>query len=88
MRRDVAGRPTWAAVDLDALQGKYQPQLDDLAKQGAARFHFVDYASPSFVKVGKQTALQITLRNPGSFDKDSTISGAQVVEDFILSHLG
>lgn len=71
-------------ADLEALQGKYQAQLDDLAKQGAARFHFVDYAFPSFVRLGKQTALQVTLRNPGSFDKDSTSIYKRAAQSFDL----
>lgn len=43
----VAGSLTQA--DADRLQSQYQTQLDALARQGAAQFHLVDYAPPSFV---------------------------------------
>ena len=42
-------------------------QLDAFAKQGAAKFHFVDYAPPTFVVFHDQMALQLTLRNSIQF---------------------
>ncbi len=59
-------------IDLDALQKKYGPDLESLGKEGIAKYHFVDYAPPSFVVFRDQAALQATLRNPEAFDKDSS----------------
>jgi hypothetical protein len=61
-----------AQVELDAIQTKYQAQLNALAKEGEAKFHFVSYAPPSFIAFRKQIYLQLTLRNPTPFDKDLT----------------
>jgi hypothetical protein len=36
-----------AEGDIKTLQSKYQSQLDVLAAEGIARFHFVEYAPPS-----------------------------------------
>jgi hypothetical protein len=61
----AAGTPTQA--DVDRLNDKYQSQLAALAKDGVARFHFVDYAPPEFVIFKNQIALQMTLRNSLQF---------------------
>jgi hypothetical protein len=53
--------------DADHLAEKYQTQLAALAKEGAAKFHFVEYAPPTFVVFRDQLALQITLRNSIQF---------------------
>ncbi|HKD50777.1 MAG TPA: hypothetical protein VKB90_08270 [Candidatus Acidoferrum sp.] len=58
-------RPTPA--DADRLNEKYQSQLAVLAKEGAAKFHFVDYAPPTFVLFHDQIALQMTLKNSLQF---------------------
>jgi hypothetical protein len=70
--------------DPDNLQKKYQLQLDALATQGASRHHFVDYAPPSFVVFRNQIALQLTLRNPTSFDKDITSIYKRAAQSFDL----
>jgi hypothetical protein len=57
--------PTPAAAD--RLNGKYESQLAALAKEGAAKFHFVDYAPPTFVVFRDQMALEMTLRNSIQF---------------------
>ncbi len=57
--------PTQAAAD--RLGEKYQAQLAALAKAGATKFHFVDYAPPTFVVFRDQVALQMTLRNSMQF---------------------
>jgi hypothetical protein len=62
--------PTQA--ELDKIQAKYQTQLDSLAKEGESRFHFVNYAPPSFISFRERIYLQLTVRNPNSFDKDQT----------------
>jgi hypothetical protein len=60
-----ASVPTQA--DADRLDEKYQSQLALLAKEGAAKFHFVGYAPPTFVLFHEQMALQITLKNSLQF---------------------
>jgi len=57
--------PTQA--EADRLSEKYQPQLTALAKEGATKFHFVDYAPPTFVVFRDQMALQMTLRDSIQF---------------------
>jgi hypothetical protein len=59
--------PPSAPADADRLNEKYQAQLTSLAKLGAARFHFVDYAPPTFMLFRDQIALQMTLRNSLQF---------------------
>ena len=59
--------PPAAPADADRLNEKYQAQLASLAKLGAAKFHFVDYAPPTFMVFRDQIALQITLRNSLQF---------------------
>jgi len=59
--------PHSAPVDADRLNDKYQSQLAALAKEGAAKYHFVDYAPPTFMVFRDQIALQMTLRNSIQF---------------------
>src|SRR6266849_4535143 len=59
--------PPAAPADADRLNEKYQAQLASLAKLGAAKFHFVDYAPPTFMVFRDQIALQMTLRNSLQF---------------------
>ena len=61
----VGAPPTNA--DAEHLNEKYQPQLTALAKEGASKFHFVEYAPPTFVIFRDQLALQMTLRNSLQF---------------------
>lgn len=61
-----AGPPPTQA-DADRLEAKYQVQLAAFAKQGTVKFHFVDYAPPTFVVFHDQMALQLTLRNSIQF---------------------
>jgi len=56
-----------APADAERLNEKYQAQLAALAKEGATRFHFVDYAPPAFMVFRDQIALQMTLRNSIQF---------------------
>jgi hypothetical protein len=60
-------RPPPTQADADRLGEKYQSQLAALAKEGATKFHFVDYAPPTFVVFRDQIALQMTLRNSIQF---------------------
>jgi hypothetical protein len=60
-------RPPAAPADAERLNEKYQTQLAALAKEGATKFHFVDYAPPAFTVFRDQIALQMTLRNSIQF---------------------
>jgi hypothetical protein len=71
-------------ADVDAFQSKYQPQLDALAKEGVAKFHFVEYALPSFALFRDQIYLQLTLRNPAPFDKSATSIYKRAAQSFDL----
>jgi len=59
--------PAATQADADHLDEQYQSQLAALAKVGAAQFHFVAYAPPTFAVFHDQIALQITLKNSLQF---------------------
>ncbi len=59
--------PPPTQADADRLGDKYQAQLAAFAREGATKFHFVDYAPPTFVVFHDQIALQMTLRNSIQF---------------------
>jgi len=59
--------PVHTQADADRLGEKYEEQLAALAKIGAEKFHFVDYAPPTFMVFRNQLALQMTLRNSLQF---------------------
>jgi len=59
--------PTLTQADADRLGDKFQMQLDSLAKVGAQKFHFVEYAPPAFVVFQNKIALQMTLKNSLQF---------------------
>ncbi len=59
--------PKLTQADADRMDERYQTQLGALAKEGAARFHFVAYAPPTFVLFHEQIALQMTLKNSLQF---------------------
>ena len=70
--------------DADRLQTKYKSQLEALAGEGLSKYHFVPYAPPSFVIFRNQLELQLTLRNPNSFDKDATSIYKRAARSFDL----
>jgi hypothetical protein len=70
--------------DVARLQAKYQAELDALAKEGLLKFHFVDYAPPSFVLFQDHVALQLTLRNPARFDRQNTSIYKRAAQSFDL----
>jgi hypothetical protein len=77
-------------VDADRLQAKYQPQLDALGKDGAAQYHLVDYAPPSFVVFRGKIFMQVTMRNPLKFEKETSSiykRAAQSFDLFVASQL-
>jgi hypothetical protein len=59
--------PPPAPADAERLNEKYQAQLAALAREGATKFHFVDYAPPAFAVFRDQITLQMTLRNAIQF---------------------
>ena len=81
--------PAPTQVDADRLEEKYHSQLGALAKEGAAKFHFVDYAPPTFVIFHEQMALQITLKNSLEFGaaKSSIYKRAAQSFDLFLAPL-
>jgi len=72
------------ADDANKLQAKYQTQLDDLAKEGLEKHHFVDYAPPSFVIYRNEMVLQLTLRNTNHFSQDTTSIYKRAARSFDL----
>jgi hypothetical protein len=76
--------PAATQADADQLQTKYQTQLDVLGKEGAATFHFVDYAPPSFVVFRNRIYLQLTLRNPRIFDANAGSIYKRAAQSFDL----
>ena len=79
-----AGQPAATQADADQLQVKFQAELDALAKDGVAKFHFVDYAPPSFVVFRNRIYLQITLRNPRIFDPNAGSIYKRAAQSFDL----
>ena len=92
MDRPGASAPSEAQVsrvaitqaDAESLQRKYQSQLEALGKEGATTFHFIEYAQPSIVVFRNQFYLQVSLRNPQSFDKDATSIYKRAAQSFDL----
>jgi hypothetical protein len=81
---EIAPLPTATEADAERLQAKYQPQLDALAKEGLVKFHFVDYAPPSFVVFRNRVQLQLTIRNPNVFEKESGSIYKRAAQSFDL----
>lgn len=72
------------STDAEYLQTQYQTQLDALSKLGLEKFHFVNYAPPSFVIYRNQVMLQLTLRNTIHFAPDSTSLYKRTAQSFDL----
>ena len=66
------------------VQSQYQAQFDILSKEGQAEFQFVDYDPPAFVIIGKQVALQMTLRNTLRFDIEKSSIYKRAAQTFDL----
>lgn len=81
--------PAATQADANRLDEKYQSQLGALAKEGAAKFHFVVYAPPAFVLFHGQIALQMTLKNSLQFGpaKSSIYKRAAQSFDLFLAPL-
>jgi hypothetical protein len=76
--------PSPTKAEVEKLQARYQTQLDALAKDGAARLHFVAYAPPSFVVFQNRLYLQITVRNPRVFDPQAGSIYKRTAQSFDL----
>jgi hypothetical protein len=76
--------PPLTQADADTLQKQYQSELDALAKVGATKFHLMDYAPPSLVVFRNQLYLQVSLRNPASFDQEKTSIYKRAAQSFDL----
>ncbi len=75
--------------DVERFQVRYKAQLEALAKEGVAKFHFVDYSPPSFVAFRNQVYLQLTLRNTLRSENPSSIykRAAQSFDLFLAPQL-
>jgi hypothetical protein len=76
--------PPATQADAERMGEEYQSQLAALAKEGAAKFHFVDYAPPTFMVFRNQMALQMTLRNPSVFDPGKSSIYRRAAQSFDL----
>jgi hypothetical protein len=76
--------PPPTQAEADRLGEKYQAQLAALAKDGAAKFHFVDYAPPTFVTFHDQMALQVTLRSSLPFETSKSSIYKRAAQSFDL----
>jgi hypothetical protein len=77
-------KPAASQSDAERLQGQHQAQLDTLLKENGAQFHLVDYAPPSFAIYHKQLVLQLTLRNPLVFEKNTSSIYKRAAQSFDL----
>lgn len=73
-----------APADAERLNEKYQAQLAALGKEGATKFHFVDYAPPAFMVFRDQIALQMTLRNSIQFGPEKSSIYRRAAQSFDL----
>jgi hypothetical protein len=71
-------------ADAERLETKYKSQLDALATAGQSTYHFVAYAPPSIAVFRNQIVLQLTLRNPNTFDKEATSIYKRAARSFDL----
>lgn len=84
-------KPAAKPEDAERLQGQYKSALAAFAKEGEAKFQFVNYDPPAFVIVSKQMALQMTLRNTQKFDPGKTSiykRSAQTFDLFLAPKMG
>ena len=77
-------KPAASQGDAERLQGQHQAQLDTLLKENGEQFHLVDYAPPSFAIYRKQLVLQLTVRNPLLFEKNSSSIYKRAAQSFDL----
>ncbi|HYL10774.1 MAG TPA: hypothetical protein VEU31_08560 [Candidatus Acidoferrales bacterium] len=80
----AAAKPAATQADAEREQAQYQTQLDELALEGASKFHFVDYAHPEFVIFQNRLTLQVTLRNTLRFDAEKSSIYKRAAQSFDL----
>jgi hypothetical protein len=71
-------------AETDRLQARYQAQLDELNKEGIAHHQFLQYAPPSFGVFQNKIFLQLSLRNPARYEKDTTSIYKRAAQSFDL----
>jgi hypothetical protein len=76
--------PVPTRADAERLETKYKSQFDALAAAGLTNYHFVQYAPPSLAVFRNQIVLQLTLRNPNTFDKEATSIYKRAARSFDL----
>jgi len=76
--------PAAPSIDIDAVQKRFQPQLDTLTKDGLAQYHFVNYAPAALGLFRHQVYIQLTLRNPNLFDRNATSIYKRAAQSFDL----
>jgi hypothetical protein len=79
-----AARVLPTPADAERLETKYKSQLDALTAAGLANYHFVQYAPPSLAVFRNQIVLQLTLRNPNTFEKEATSIYKRTARSFDL----
>jgi len=77
-------KPAAKPEDAERLESQYKSALAAFAKEGEARFQFVNYDPPAFVVVSKQLALQMTLRNTQKFDPEKSSIYKRAAQTFDL----
>jgi hypothetical protein len=77
-------KPVASQSDAERLQAQHQAHLDALLKENEGQLHLVDYAPPSFAIYHKQLVLQLTLRNPLVFDKNTSSIYKRAAQSFDL----
>jgi len=77
-------KPAAKPEDAERLQSQYKSALAAFAKDGEAKFQFVNYDPPAFVVVSKQLALQMTLKNTQKFDPEKASIYKRAAQTFDL----
>ncbi len=82
--------PPLTPADVDELETKYQSALDDYGKFAGAVLHEATSTRPNLALFRNSLYLQITLRNPETFDKEKTSlykRAALSFDTFLAPHL-
>ncbi|MGH9713023.1 MAG: hypothetical protein ACRD5M_06965 [Candidatus Acidiferrales bacterium] len=77
-------KPAASPADAGRLQAQVQPQLDALLQESGDKFHLVAYAPPSIAVYHKQLVLQLTLRNPLTFEMEKSSIYKRAAQTFDL----
>jgi hypothetical protein len=79
-----APKPAASHADVERLQTQVQPQLDTLVQEYGNKFHLVAYAPPSIAVYHQQLVLQMTLRNPLTFEMQKSSIYKRAAQTFDL----